>query len=193
LSKDKKNIEKAPERSIFAHFSQTTEVDGVVNRFQDCDTRVIRAMRRMIHAVDTYSRELRATCNITGPQLACLTAVVQDGPMCQSTLSQQVHLSPSTVVGIIDRLEAKGLLCRQRAERDRRQSMVNATESGRNLAASAPSLLKADFILALRALTSEEQVRIAESMERVVELLEAPAAPAGSPPPSTASTRRRAI
>ena len=70
------------------------------------DLRVLQALRRIIRAVDLHSRKLLAQHRITGPQLVCLLAVEENQPVTGSAIARHVHLSPSTVIGILDRLEA---------------------------------------------------------------------------------------
>ena len=137
------------------------------------DLRILRSLRRIIRAVDLHSRRLATQHNVTGPQLTCLLQVVHDGPTTVTTLARAVHLSPSTVIGILDRLEAKGLISRQRDVQDRRKVLVTATDGGLAIADSAPSPLQDTLAEALQVLPEAEQETIAASLQRVVELMEA--------------------
>mgnify|MGYP003333851923 CR=1 FL=1 len=138
------------------------------------DLRILRALRRIIHSVDLYSKELAATNKITAPQLICLLHVVNNGPVSATAIGREVHLSPSTVVGILDRLEEKGLVERQRSREDRRIVRVTATREGVELSRKAPSPLQQTLANALAELPELEQATIALSLERVVALMEAP-------------------
>jgi len=137
------------------------------------DLRVLSAIRRIIHSVDLYSRELAAKTRITAPQLVCLITLAERGAMTATTISREVFLSPSTVVGILDRLEEKGLVKRERMSKDRRVVTVSTTEEGRKLAGDAPSPLQNRLTEALSVLPLPEQIAIAKSLERVVNLMEA--------------------
>jgi DNA-binding MarR family transcriptional regulator len=137
------------------------------------DLTILQSLRRIIRAVSLYSHRLVATYNITAPQLICLLTIVQEGPLNPSALSKRVFLSPSTVVGILDRLEEKGLITRQRDRRDRRVINVQATDWGQDLVARAPSPLPTALAEALKQLPELEQATIALSLERVVDLMEA--------------------
>lgn len=136
------------------------------------DLRVLRAFRRIIRAIDLHSRRLEADHHITGPQLITLNAAAE-GPVATSELARRVHLSPSTIVGILDRLEGKGLVARQRSTQDRRLVYVELTPDGRKLAAHAPSPLQDRLAEALGALPRTEQQAIAAALEKVVALMEA--------------------
>jgi DNA-binding MarR family transcriptional regulator len=139
------------------------------------DVRILRSLRAIIRSVDLYSRELAVTNQITAPQLVCLLNVVENGEVTATSIGRDVHLAPSTVVGILDRLEDKGLIDRQRSQEDRRQVRVTATPAGRELARTAPSPLQQTLAKALVVLPELEQATIALALERVVALMEAPA------------------
>lgn len=138
------------------------------------DVRILRSLRGIIRSVDLYSRELAATNQITAPQLVCLLHVVNQGSVTATGIGREVHLSPSTVVGILDRLEEKGLVRRQRSQEDRRMVRVSPTAAGTELARRAPSPLQQTLATALNALPELEQATIALALERVVALMEAP-------------------
>lgn len=141
--------------------------------FETYGIRILRALRRIIRAVDIHSRELNQNYQITAPQMLCLYSLVRRGPMMLSALAKHVHLSVSTINGIVDRLEAKGRVQRHRDDKDRRKVYIEVTATGRAVAQTAPSLLQERFSRALRALQELEQATIALSLERVVELMEA--------------------
>lgn len=138
------------------------------------ELRILRALRRIIHSVDLYSKELAATNKVTAPQLICLLHVVNNGPVSATAIGREVHLSPSTMVGILDRLEEKGLVERQRSREDRRIVRVTATREGVELSRKAPSPLQQTLANSLAELPELEQATIALSLERIVALMEAP-------------------
>ncbi|MFQ6675386.1 MAG: MarR family winged helix-turn-helix transcriptional regulator [Fidelibacterota bacterium] len=135
------------------------------------DLGIFQSLRQIIRAIDVHSRKLKAEHKITGPQLLCLLAIVEKGPLISAQIAEQVHLSPSTIVGILDRLEAKGLVRRSRDERDRRLIHISATERGRRLAREAPSPLQEDLAAALKRLPESEQSSLSLSLMRIVDLM----------------------
>jgi DNA-binding MarR family transcriptional regulator len=139
--------------------------------FETYGIRVLRSMRQIIRAVDIHSRKLNSEFKITAPQLLCLYSLVKEGSVTLSRLAKSVNLSVSTVNGVVDRLESKGLLTRQRDSIDRRRVFISITDTGKEITRSAPMLLQDQFSEALRQLPELEQVAIALSLERVVELM----------------------
>jgi DNA-binding MarR family transcriptional regulator len=65
--------------------------------------------------------------DITMPQSMVLHTLCKYGEMKISDISEQIHLSSSTVSGIVDRLENHGLVIRTRNCEDRRTVYVNVT------------------------------------------------------------------
>ena len=137
------------------------------------DLKILQSLRRIIRAVDLHSRKLSMQYQITGPQLACLLVINSRGPVTVSSLARDVYLSPSTIVGILDRLEQKTLVLRKRSSQDRRVVNIEITEAGRDLVRSAPSPLQETLAKALQKLSEKEQVVITKSLEKIVALMEA--------------------
>jgi DNA-binding MarR family transcriptional regulator len=155
---------------------------------QSYDLRILRALRRITRAVALHSRQLAACSHITGPQLVCLRTVVERGPLTATAISREIHVSASTVVGILDRLEDKGLVVRERSRADRRIVFVSATESGRQLSHDTPSPLRQTLAESLQALPEPEQAAITRSLERVAGLIESRVDPDRVPDPDPQST-----
>lgn len=131
------------------------------------EDRIVQAIRQIVRAVDLHSRKLLGSCGLTGPQLAVLHQVkglVEGSP---SLIARRVHLNPSTVTGILDRLEHKGLVERQRQPKDRRSVRVVMTAAGAELLADSPSLLQQRFCDALVRLEDWEQTQILSTLQRV--------------------------
>lgn len=135
------------------------------------DLKILQGLRKIMR-VDIHSRKLVATHDITAPQLICLSTLAEEGPLTQKQIAERVFLSPSTVVGILDRLEGKALVLRARDTRDRRRVNVTATARGKRLVEFAPSPLQEGLARSLTNLPEIEQATIALSLQRIVDLME---------------------
>lgn len=133
---------------------------------------IFRSLRRIMRAVDVHSRKLSAEFMVTGPQLLALQTLHDDGPLTTSAVAKLIHLSNSTVVGILDRMEQKGWVRRERSEGDRRVVLVSLTAEGEQFLAEAPELLQDRLAQGLRRLPEQEQLEIAQALEKIVKLLE---------------------
>lgn len=137
------------------------------------DLRILRSLRRIIRFTEIHSRYLASEYKITGPQLVCLTTIMHHKRLSVSELANKMYLSASTVVGILDRLEERNLIKRERSKTDRRLVEVSLENDGKKLLKKAPSPLQEKLHSALLELAKDEQETIALSLERVVELMEA--------------------
>ncbi|MDF2446633.1 MAG: Transcriptional regulator, MarR family [Moraxellaceae bacterium] len=135
------------------------------------EVRMLRSIRRIIRAVDMHSKMLQQAQDITAPQLVCLLALVRQGPLTLKALSQAIDLSPSTTVGVVDRLEAKGFAARTRSETDRRQVLVSSTVAGEAAAQRAPFPLQNRLVERYRDLPELEQATLTLALERLVALM----------------------
>jgi DNA-binding MarR family transcriptional regulator len=148
----------------------TSQAGALAERF---DIRILQSLRRITHAVDVQSKRIAVNYGVTIPQCLCLIKVVEKGPLATSALSREIFLAASTVIGILDRLEEKGLVVRTRDTKDRRQVFVHATTKGKELVDSTPSLINETLCNAFTDLSDLELSTIALSLEKVIELMEA--------------------
>jgi MarR family transcriptional regulator, lower aerobic nicotinate degradation pathway regulator len=81
---------------------------------------------------------------ITPVQYAALQAVQNAPGTDQRTLARTIGFDTSTIAGVIDRLEARGLMLRNASAQDRRVRLLTLTEAGQQLLADVtPSMLRA--------------------------------------------------
>ncbi|MBL8312836.1 MAG: MarR family transcriptional regulator [Rubrivivax sp.] len=94
-------------------------------------------------AVAVFLQETEAH-GITPVQFATLQTVHNQVGIDQRTLAARIGLDTSTVAGVVDRLEARGLLLRSASPQDRRVRLLSLTPDGAQLLAQvAPGMLKA--------------------------------------------------
>lgn len=94
------------------------------------------------------------------------------GQMPQRELLENLRVKPSTVNGILDRMEEKGLVERSVSGTDARQRVVALTPAGIEREAEAEqSFLEAEALIA-RGLTEEETNTLRSLLERVIHNLE---------------------
>lgn len=137
------------------------------------EDQIVAAIRRIIRAVDLHSRRLVDTCGLTGPQLAVLREAMRGRLPSVSALARGVHLSQPTVTGIVDRLERRGLVERNRDAADRRAVNIRVTAEGRKTLDAAPSLLQDRFLTELSKLRDWELSMTLASLQRIAEMMEA--------------------
>ena len=71
-----------------------------------------------------------AQYGIDGRELAVLTVLAVDYPLSQHEAAERLGVDRTTMVALVDGLEAKGLVERQRSLQDRRKNIVQLTDAG---------------------------------------------------------------
>jgi DNA-binding MarR family transcriptional regulator len=137
------------------------------------DLHILRSLRKIIRAIDLYSQKLEDTCGLTAPQLMCLMSITRNKKLTAIELARRVRISPSSLVGILDRLEQKGLIARERNHSDRREIFIMATKLGAKTASQAPSPLQDNLAVGLKKLPEKKRANIARSLNLIVDLMEA--------------------
>jgi DNA-binding MarR family transcriptional regulator len=101
-------------------------------------------IRRLQHiAVAIFLQETEAH-GVTPVQYAGLRAVAATPGIDQRTLARSIGLDTSTIAGVIDRLEARGLMQRNASPDDRRVRLLSLTPEGEAvLEAIGPDILRA--------------------------------------------------
>ncbi len=69
--------------------------------------------------------------DLTPVQGLALRTLDPEAPLAMSALADALACDASNVTGVVDKLEARGLIARQGAENDRRVKMLVVTEKGR--------------------------------------------------------------
>lgn len=132
---------------------------------------VLIAIRKIIRATDIHSRQLTKSVGLTAPQLLVMQAIMGLGAVAISRLSSEVSLSQATVTTIIDRLEGRGYLARQRSEKDKRVVHALLTDRGREALENAPTPLQEAFSIRFEKLEKWEQTQILSALQRVAAMM----------------------
>ncbi|CAO5158046.1 MarR family transcriptional regulator, transcriptional regulator for hemolysin [Frankia sp. AiPs1] len=80
-----------------------------------------------------------APFGINGRECAVLLVIDDAPPLSQLELARRMEIDRTTMVALIDELEAKALLARHPDPRDRRRNVVTLTDSGRTTLREARS------------------------------------------------------
>jgi DNA-binding MarR family transcriptional regulator len=110
---------------------------------------------------------------LTGPQRMVMQALVQSDGLSLKQLSAQVSLAHSTVSGIVDRLQARGMVVRSRDEADGRATVIAPSAPVRDfLANRMPELAISPLTKALRAASESEQATVLRGLRKLRALIE---------------------
>ena len=109
---------------------------------------------------------------LSASQLNCLLALYENGPLPPSQIARHMMVESSTVTGVVDRLEQKGLVTRVRNSPDRRVITIQLTKSGKELAENAPPPIQQKIFDGLKKLTDAEIARIAKALQTLTNMLD---------------------
>ena len=137
----------------------------------DTVAEIIDNIRRVFQVVNEHSKKAERKTGLTGPQLWAIKTIAQGAPLMVSEIALRMHLHPATVVGILDRLETRGLVRRVRSTEDRRVVRVELTGPGEDLVKRAPEVAQGLLVSGLEQLKTRNLKTIAATLDQLVEIL----------------------
>lgn len=139
----------------------------------DRQEEVLIALRRIIRATDLHSKRLGRSTGLTTPQLLVLQTVNKIPFATVNEVAKSISLSQATVSTILDRLEAKGLINRQRNSEDKRKVNLVLTEQAEKVVLSAPLPFQEAFSKRFDNLEEWEQHFILAALTKVASMMDA--------------------
>lgn len=134
---------------------------------------VLVALRRVIRATDLHSKHLAKTTGLTAPQILLLQTIRSKGEVTIGELANEISLSQATVTTILDRLEKRKLVYRERSSEDKRKVHAYLTEQATEVLKEAPIPLQDHFARQFGDLQEWEQTMIISSLQRVAQMMDA--------------------
>ena len=113
------------------------------------------------------ANDMLARIQLTARQVGILTLVVEWEPMTQKALGDMLRIDRTSMVSLVDDLERKGYVVRQRHPRDRRAFLVQPTEAGRAAKVQAVAILDEQQNRFLAPLTFAEQQQLGALLKRL--------------------------
>jgi MarR family transcriptional regulator, organic hydroperoxide resistance regulator len=91
----------------------------------------LRLIWGVSHGLQSTSKRMEASLGITGPQRLVVRVVGRYPGVLAGEIAEILHLHPSTLTGVLRRLEDRGIICRAQGKRDRRKAIFRLTAAGR--------------------------------------------------------------
>ncbi len=145
------------------------EKDVLLNRIEE----VLIALRRVIRATDLHSKYLAKTTGLTAPQILVLQSIRDKGQITIGELASEISLSQATVTTILDRLEKRNLVYRERSEEDKRKVHAYLSDQAMETLKNAPIPLQDQFARQFVDLHEWEQTMIISALQRVAQMMDA--------------------
>ena len=121
--------------------AETLDLDPVLD--------FMRLLWQVEHGLQSTSKRMESTFGITGPQRLVLRIVSTRPGLSPGDVARIVHLHPSTITGILQRLETKGLLRRERDSNDHRRMQLYSETAARGFVAASTGTIESAVTHAL--------------------------------------------
>jgi DNA-binding MarR family transcriptional regulator len=128
----------------------------------------LRGLSRALQ--DFFAAEAKAH-ELSPTELIVLTRTTSGEPVTGAQLAQALGMRSSSVTGLADRLEAKGLITRRAHPSDRRAVVLQATRRGRAVVNRAIGPLLKQLLGVARELESDERAAVVAFLDRIDEVL----------------------
>lgn len=132
----------------------------------------LQFMQRMwdfVHALDVRSKRMMQTIGVTGPQRLVIRLVGQQPGQTASEIAAMLGKHPSTLTGVLARLEERELIVREADPEDRRRARFKLTPAGKKIDRERRGTVEA---ATRRALARVEPVDIEKTLALVAVLCE---------------------
>lgn len=138
----------------------------------------MRLLWAVDHALHQTSKHMAANLGVTGPQRLVLRIVGRFPGLPAGHLADLLHVHPSTLTGVVQRLEGQGLVRRRKDARDGRRSLLGLTEAGRRLDRETAGTIESAMRMVLRSTPPSKVAACRDVLEAIAGAL---ALPAGDP------------
>jgi DNA-binding MarR family transcriptional regulator len=95
--------------------------------------RFMRVVWNIQHALQSRSKRMQRTLGVTGPQRLAMRVVGTLPGITPAELARVLHLDPSTISGVLQRLVARRLMLRERDDIDGRMIRLRLSRAGERL------------------------------------------------------------
>ena len=125
-------------------------------------------MRKVMASIRTQADAQLSTHDLTYAQWVPLYKIARSGQATVASLARDLAIDPGAMTRSLDRLEAKGLVRRERSTEDRRVVHLRLTDDGRAVARKVPAVLAEVLNGHLRGFSAEEWQLMLQFLNRML-------------------------
>lgn len=151
-------------------------IDSETSVELDAGLQFMRALWELVHALQKASKRMTVGLGVTGPQRLVLRVIGLAPGISAGGLATVLHLHPSTLTGVLKRLETQGLVSRVPHAVDGRRAVLRLTAQGQRLNVATEGTVEAAARATLRQISSRDRAAIRHSLELLVDELDKPSA-----------------
>ncbi|MDR3393053.1 MAG: MarR family winged helix-turn-helix transcriptional regulator [Sulfuriferula sp.] len=132
----------------------------------------LRQFRAIFSAVRQHAQWVEAQCGISGTQLWVLYELSAQPGMRVSRLADALAIKRSTASNLLDKIEQRGLIRRERGASDQRIVHLFLTEAGTAIMAKAPQPAQGVLIDSLHRLPPDKLVELSQNLSSLLDLMQ---------------------
>jgi DNA-binding MarR family transcriptional regulator len=126
----------------------------------------------VVHGLERSSKRMSTALGVTGPQRLVLRVVGLFPGLSAGDLATILHVHPSTLTGVLQRLTSQKLLSRIDDPRDRRRAILRLTRGGRRVNAVRAGTVESAVAAALTGVSPVDRVATTRVLQRLARYLQ---------------------
>ena len=137
----------------------------------------LRVLWAVDHGLNRMSKRMEVDLGVTGPQRLAVRFIGRFPGLSAGRLASILHMHPSTLTGILRRLELRQLITRRADPRDARRSLLGLTGAGRRCDARDSGTIEASVQKVLSRSSREEIEAASRLLTKLAQALEPSTSP----------------
>ncbi|MBU0946188.1 MAG: MarR family transcriptional regulator [Proteobacteria bacterium] len=138
------------------------------NRMQN----ITKQLRILFRTIQSHSKTVERQCGLSSAKLWMMWELFANPGLKVSELAKALTIHPSTCSNMLDQLEGKGLLRRDRSKTDQRAVHLFLTDEGTKLLAMAPRPVQGALSKALGQLSDTHLSSLEDSLNKLMEAMQ---------------------
>jgi len=135
---------------------------------------ILSDLRRIIRAVNLEGKRVEKEYGVSIPQYLCLNFLHEANGFSasMSELKAALQLNPSTMTGIVQRMERAGYVARLPKTTDKRKNLIILTEQGANVIRKHPQILHEELVNRLDRMGDNDYAKLKKAFLDIIDFLD---------------------
>jgi MarR family transcriptional regulator, organic hydroperoxide resistance regulator len=131
----------------------------------------MRLLWAVDHGLQSRSKRMESTLGITGPQRLVIRVVGRFPGISAGDLADILHIHPSTLTGVLQRLQRRGLIERKRDPQDARRAQLWVSSKGQEIDALRTGTVEAAVRRALHKVPDQQVAHARDLLASIADAL----------------------
>lgn len=137
-------------------------------------TRIVESLRAIAKAMRISGRHAESKLGVSGAQLHILQELQDKPSQSINELAARTYTHQSSVSMVVARLVDNRLAMRSASSNDARKAVISLTPAGKAILKKSPGAAQGSIVAALQSMRQSELQELAESLQKLDELLTPP-------------------